>query len=92
MTDQDTITIPKPPPGQVTLVICGEDGAKAWVSCSRDVLAMEGTVEQLLPCLDDAQERLRAKAAGEFAANEILHTNFRNGAAYTLTPPTTSTT
>jgi hypothetical protein len=49
--------IPKPASGQVALAICGEDGAKAWVSCSRDVLATD--LDHLLRTLDFAQNAAR---------------------------------
>jgi hypothetical protein len=51
---------PWPKPGQVGIIICGEDGAQAWVTGERSLFEQEpGMVAQLLPFLDEAQQMLR---------------------------------
>jgi hypothetical protein len=52
---------PWPKPGDVGILICGEDGARAWTTGSRALFEADDapTVADFLPILDEAQQQLR---------------------------------
>jgi hypothetical protein len=55
----EMISVPRPNPDQFVIAICGEDGARAWVTAKTATL-LEADWTQLLPgLLAEAQQRLR---------------------------------
>jgi len=52
----EMITIPRPDPGVVVLVICDAGGAKGWCLLSETMVAE--ALPEIVPLLHDAQDQL----------------------------------
>jgi hypothetical protein len=59
-----TVTVPRPGPDEVLMLVCGADGAICWTTWPRDIVADGDFAAQLVPFLDDAQQTLRDAGAG----------------------------
>lgn len=56
--DFDTITVPRPKPGEVVIAVCDADGASCWTTASKATFADEGFATQILPFLEEGQQRV----------------------------------
>jgi hypothetical protein len=67
MADSETITVPRPDPGQALIVVTDADGASAWVTVKRTDLRVGSLPWEMLPMLEDAQRLLHERHDGQDA-------------------------
>lgn len=64
----DKISVPKPPPDRVLMVVCGTDGVIAYIALN-ELLVRESDLAEFLNIMRDAQDRMRKVQADAYSEN-----------------------